>query len=554
MFKSAWKRLNPGILLAVLLIIPLTGLAGIACSADEAVAVAESPAYTSAGEALTAGERLENHRQWVEAITLYEDALKQFSEDRDLTYALRRTRIHFGVDRRYSDRSFEEKLLVKGRAESLDLFEDILTRVQYEYVEPVSVTRFVAHGTESLYMALKNDKFLNHHLRSGNASAVERVRQTLIRDYWNRKIESRIEARSVITGVCELCSREIGVTGTAVVMEYIFGGCNALDEYSVVLTPDRYNDLFGSIQGELVGIGIEMKAVKGRGMHLVNVLLESPAERGGLLPDDYIVAIDGRDCRDLTTDDAARYLRGTSGSRVELTWETPTGKQQTGEFTRQRVEIRSITRSMMLDESQGIGYIRMEGFQSDTAAELDAALRNLERQGMKALIWDLRGNPGGLLETAAEVIDRFIGRGVLVTTRGRTSEQNQVFQAHGNAVRNYPLALIVDENSASASEIVAGAIKDHQRGTIVGRKTYGKWSVQSIIDLRGETGLKLTTAKFFSPDDKNYSGQGLAPDVEVPEPRDTLVTFYRGRTSDEISADPDVAEAMEVLRSRLSRN
>jgi carboxyl-terminal processing protease len=289
-------------------------------------------------------------------------------------------------------------------------------------------------------------------------------------------------------------------------------------------------------------------------MHLVNVLLESPAERGGLQADDYIVAIDGTDCRDLSTDDAARLLRGTSGSSVQLTYETPDGQEKTSSFVRQRVQIRSVTRKMILNEEMGIGYIRMEGFQNNTAAELDEALRELERKGMRALIWDLRGNPGGLLETAAAVIDRFIDRGVLVSTKGRSPEQNQVFQAHGNNVRRYPLALIVDENSASASEIVAGAIRDHHRGTIVGRKTYGKWSVQSIIHLPGETGLKLTTAKFYSPDDKNYAGEGLAPDVEVPEPKDLQNSFYRGRTSEEISADADVAEAIEILQSRLSKN
>jgi carboxyl-terminal processing protease len=221
---------------------------------------------------------------------------------------------------------------------------------------------------------------------------------------------------------------------------------------------------------------------------------------------------------------------------------------------RQRVQIRSITRTMLLDPEQGIGYIRMEGFQDNTAAELDEALRSLERQGMRALIWDLRGNPGGLLETAAEVIDRFIDRGVLVSTRGRSPEQNQVFNAHGGPARSYPLALVVDENSASASEIVAGAIKDHRRGTIVGRTTYGKWSVQTIIHLPGETGLKLTTAKFYSPDNRNYSDTGLAPDVAVPEPTGLRTTFYRSRTVDEISSDPDVAEALRVLQLRLTRN
>ena len=509
--------------------------------------------YANAEEAKQAGEQLESSRQWVEAITLYEASLEAWQNDEGLKYALRRTRIHFGVDRRYSDRSFENQLLSKGRAAALDLYEDILSRVQNEYVDTVSPGRFVAHGTESLYMALKNEKFLGRNVQPGRDAAVERVRSVLIKDFWNRPLETRMDARSAITTVCELCDRELGISGTAVVMEYIFGGCNALDEYSNFLTPDRYNDLFGSIQGEMVGIGIEMKGVKGRGMHLVNVLLDSPAEQGGLQPDDYIVAIDGQDCRDFSTDDAARLLRGSGGSRLELTFESPGGTQKSGTFTRRRVQIRSITRTVMLDDTRGIGYIRMEGFQNNTAEELDEALRTLERKGMRALIWDLRGNPGGLLETAAAVIERFIDRGVLVSTEGRAPEQSQIFQAHGNNVRHYPLTLLVDENSASASEIVAGAIKDHRRGTIVGRKTYGKWSVQSIIHLPGETGLKLTTAKFFSPAHGNYAGKGLVPDVVVPSPEDTQVTFFRGRTSDEISADADVAAAIEELQTRLTR-
>ncbi|MFO0999015.1 MAG: S41 family peptidase [Planctomycetaceae bacterium] len=537
-------------LLSTLTLVSLFLLTPAVLRAEDPVEV-DASIYADAVDALRAGELLENNRQWVEAINHYEATLERFTDDEGLKYGLRRTRIHFGVDRRYSDRSFEEKLLTKGRAEALDLFEDILSRVQYEYVEPIKETRFVAHGTESLYMALKNDRFTAKNKLEDKAEAVDRVRQTLIKDFWNRRVDSRMQARSTVTAICDLCQRELGISGTVVVMEYIFGGCNALDEYSNFLTPDRYNDLFGSIQGELVGIGIEMKGVKGRGMHLVNVLFNSPAERGGLQPDDYIVAIDGTDCKDLSTDDAARLLRGTSGSTVSLTYESPNGTQKTGDFVRQRVQIHSVTRKLMLDEASKIGYIRMEGFQNNTAEELDEALRGLERQGMKALIWDLRGNPGGLLETAAAVIDRFIDRGVLVSTKGRSPEQNQVFQAHGNNVRHYPLALIVDENSASASEIVAGAIRDHQRGKIVGRKTYGKWSVQSIIHLPGDTGLKLTTAKFYSPDDKNYSGKGLAPDVEVPEPKDLQYSFYRGRTTEEISADPDVAEAIEILQNQL---
>lgn len=512
--------------------------------------------YATALDAMSRGETLEASRQWVDAIRFYEAALAsdRFAGNEDLTYALRRTRWHFAIDRRYSDGSFEKSMLRQGRSEALDLLEDVMSRVQMEYVEKISATKFVSHGTESFYMALGNERFIAAHMKAPQKAAIDRVRKELIRSYWNRRVAGRLEARMIVTEVCELAERELGLGSAPVVMEYLFGGCNALDDYSNFLTPDRYNDLFGSIQGEFVGIGIEMEAEKGKGMHLVNVLLDSPAEEGGLRPGDFIVEIDGRDCRNLTTDDAARLLRGVKGSQVDLKFESPDGRFASSVLSRRPVQVRSVTRTLMLDEREGIGYIRMTGFQSSTEEEMDAALRTLEAQGMQSLIWDLRGNPGGLLDTAAAVIDRFIDNGVLVSTEGRSYDQNQTFRARTYNTRSMPLILLVDENSASASEIVAGAIKDHNRGRIVGRKTYGKWSVQSIIHLPGGTGLKLTTAKFYSPNHVNYAGTGIEPHIDVPVPQNVRRTFFRGRTSDEITTDPDVAEAMRLLDRRYSQN
>lgn len=518
----------------------------------------------TASEALDVGEAREDAHRYGEAIQLYEAALERWKEDgvadkdqsapvRDLMYALRRTRVHFAIDRRYTDGSFDRQMLSQGRSEALNLLEEVLARVQLEYVKRISATRFIAHGTESLYMALSNHRFVDEHLHSIDVDDIERVKGTLIRDYWNRRIGSRLEARSVVTEVCELAQRELGLRSSAVVMEYIFGGCNALDDYSHLLTPDRYADLTGSIQGEFVGIGIEMVAVSGKGMKLVRVLMDSPAEEGGLKPGDHIVMIDGRDCLDYTTDEAAQLLRGVSNSRVTLGFEDPDGRYHENSFRRRAVQVRSITRSMMLDHNRRIGYIKQNGFQSSTPQELDSALERLEDDGMQALIWDLRGNPGGLLDTAAKVLDRFIDDGVLVTTKGSSRDQYQVFEARSWKTRRYPLVLLVDEDSASASEIVAGAIHDHDRGTIVGRKTYGKWSVQSIIHMPGGTGLKLTTAKFYSPNDKNYSGTGLEPHLPVRSHE----TLYRGRrpedVSQELRRDPDVAAGLQVLGDRLAR-
>ncbi|CAK9073944.1 Carboxy-terminal-processing protease (C-terminal-processing protease), partial [Durusdinium trenchii] len=185
---------------------------------------------------------------------------------------------------------------------------------------------------------------------------------------------------------------------------------------------------------------------------------------------------------------------------------------------RREVKVKSIPVARIIDSQNGIGYIQMTGFQQSTVAELDEALRNLHEQGMRSLVWDLRGNPGGLLESAVEVLDRFIADGIIVSTRGRVADQNSVRTAHSPGTWQMPLVLLIDGHSASASEIVAGAIRDHQRGRIVGRTSFGKWSVQSLYDLPHATAVRITTAKFYSPKGTTWGKIGLSPDIEVDEP------------------------------------
>ena len=517
----------------------------------EIVRMAEEDGWT-AEDSSAVGEALERTRQWGHAVRVYKASLEVHPDDETLVYALRRSEVHQAVAQRYTDDSFESNMLRQSRSEALDLMEDVLTHVQMEYVDVVRPTKFIAHGTESLYMALGNDRFLKHHKLTQEADGVTAMRQLLVKRYWNRRISSRLEARLVVSEVCDAAQRELKLPASAIVMEYLFGGFNALDDYSTFLTPDRDKDINGSIEGQFVGIGIEMEAAKGKGMHLVNVLLESPAEEGGLRPGDHIVGINGTDIRDFTTHEAARLLRGRRDSRVNLEFTDPDGKRNRTTLTRRQVKVRSVTRVVMLDDAAGIGYIRMTGFQKSTLSELNDALRKLEMDGMRALIWDVRGNPGGLLDTAADVLNRFIDRGVLVSTRGRVTSESHVFRADSYNTTDVPLVLLVDGNSASASEIVAGAIRDHKRGQIVGEKTYGKWSVQTILPMVNNTGLKLTTAKFYSPNDHNYAGIGLEPDIAVDVDSKVRRTLSRARTSDEIREDPDVSRAMELFSQRYT--
>lgn len=529
---------------------------GLALIVTVSAAFAETPAAAAddyqVRSAVRAGATLERSRKWLEAIDHYEAQVKKYPDNKELKYGLRRAKIHFGIDRRYADNSFEKKLLALPKTTALDRFDEVLAVVQSSYVDPMSSTSFVAHGTESLYLALNNQKFIDRHLQNVAPDRVRTFRKTLRDNYWNKPVTDRYDARRVVSGVCDIAWDECRLNAGPVVMEYLFGGCNALDDYSNYLTPDRLNDLYGNIEGEFVGLGIELKAVEGRGMHLVNVLPESPAEEGGLRRGDYIIEIAGQDCRRMTTDEAAKLLRGPSGSRVQLKIEDGlTSRERSGAFSRRAVVVKSIPVAKMIDRRYGVGYIQMTGFQTSTAEELDTAVAKLRREGMKSMIWDVRGNPGGLLTAAVKVLDRFINGGTLVSTKGRSTDQNWSYSARENGTSNLPLVLLVDGDSASASEIVAGAIRDHNRGTIVGRQTYGKWSVQSIFPLRGTAGMRLTTAKFYSPKGRTLGKVGVRPDIIVDSPKQHI-TAYNGR-DDELMADNDIVKGLEVLRRQASR-
>lgn len=493
--------------------------------------------------AVATGTRLEEQRNWKEAVAIYKKAVKQWPDQEALNRGLRRSQFQFSVARRYSDATFLTTLKPMSRDVAMALYEDVLSNIQTYYVDPINTTSIVAHGTESLWLALGNDRFLEENLFGAPTERIQKLRRDLYERYWNKQVAGQAGARQLVTEVCDLCRQSIGLENGPVVMEYIFGACNCLDDYSNVLSPGKKQDLFGNIKGEFVGIGIVMDAEAGKGMGLSQVLPESPAAEGGLRRGDFIIGVNGKDVRNLSTEEAAGLLAGRAGSRVDL----EVSRKETATFhvtcTRREVKVRSIPVYKIVDSTRGIGYIQMTGFQQSTVAEMDEALNELSRQGMRSLIWDLRENPGGLLTAAIEVLDRFLEEGVIVSTRGRASDQNMTYTAHRPGTWNIPLVLLIDENSASASEIVAGAVRDHQRGTIVGRTSFGKWSVQSIFDSRYSTAIRLTTAKFYSPRGNTWSKIGLQPDVVVQNGPENRVL---GEV--DLENDPDLREALRQIQ------
>ncbi|MCA9055908.1 MAG: S41 family peptidase, partial [Planctomycetaceae bacterium] len=523
-------------------------LSALVGTADSAWAVNKVADVRDPQTAAAQGVALEQGNRWRDAIEHYKGTLEKFPDDPQLTYGLRRARIHFSIERRYSDESFKATMLKLSRHDALELYDAILDRIRSNYVDDISTTSIVAHGTESLWLALSNEKFVDQHLFGADPKRVQKLRELLHQQYWNKPVYFREGARQIVTEIADRSRELLGLSDTSVILEFVFGACNCLDEYSSVLTPSRNDDLHDNMKGEFVGIGIVMEAELGQGMALRNVLPESPASEAGIRPGDHLVRIDDRDCRFMTTEEAAGLLTGSPGSQVRLHVSSPR-KEDAREVTcvRRKVEVKSVPVAKIIDQQQGIAYIQQTGFQESTAFEMQMALHKLHREGMRSLIWDVRGNPGGLLQQAADVLDLFITSGVLVSTKGRTPDQNQQFTAHAPGTWDVPLVLLIDENSASASEIVAGAVRDHKRGTIVGRKSYGKWSVQSIYPVRGGTGLRLTTAKFLSPNGHWLSKIGVKPDVSVEWPDDS--DFVRPLGDVDLVQDLDLVRALDVIQN-----
>lgn len=466
---------------------------------------------------LDRGRRLEGERRWGEAFTLYEDAIREFPAESSLEKRLEISRVHYDLGRRYGDPTYRESLDELNDRSALDLYAEVLLKLQSYYVESPRWRQLFDQGAYALEIALGDPLFLETNLPEVSVARVERFRRELRGRFASAKIESRLSARDAVSRVARLARTELGLAEKATVMEYVCGATNSLDPYSSFLTPGQLDEVYSQIEGNFVGLGIELKAEEGR-LSILKVISGSPAERSGIKAGDRIVEVDGHDTRDYSTDQAANMLQGPEGSIVEVTVDAPGHKLRRLRVRREHVDVPSVDRTRIVDEAMGIGYLRLTCFQKTTSRDLDAALAKLKKLGMRSLIVDVRGNPGGLLTTAVEVVDKFVEAGVIVSTRGRGPQEDYTYSAHPQGDWRLPMVVLIDGESASASEIFAGAIRDHRRGTLVGARTYGKGSVQGIFPLNhGKSGLRLTTAKFFSPKGRPFSKVGVDPDLVVHE-------------------------------------
>lgn len=478
-----------------------------------------APATSSLADGIRAplaeGKRLEQENRWQEAILHYEKAIKKDSRQKDCSERLQICRVHYDITRRYSDRSFMQTVDSSTPTDALKVLTEVLSKLDVYYVEQVDYYKLALHGTAFLEVALTEQDFLSKHLRNADASNVEQFRKTIHKAVFGRKIQNAEDLKGTVAYVANLASQQIGLMPAAVIYEYVAGSVGLLDPYSALLTPGEYREVMSQIEGNLIGLGVELWA-EGNELRIVDVFRGGPAHQAGIAANQFILNVDGSSVQQIGAKKAADLLRGPEGSSVKLVLRKTDDSTVDVNVVRKKVDVPSVSVVEMAEP--GVGYVRITNFQKTTAGEVTRAMMDLSRDGMRSLIIDLRRNPGGLLDSAVELADYFISRGSIVTTKGRNGQENHNFTATAPGTWDIPLVVLIDGDSASASEIFAGAIHDHDRGTVVGQTSYGKGSVQGVFhNDNGNGGLRLTVSKFFSPKGTPISSRGVQPHVVVEE-------------------------------------
>ncbi|MDJ0903844.1 MAG: S41 family peptidase [Xenococcus sp. MO_188.B8] len=321
------------------------------------------------------------------------------------------------------------------------------------------------------------------------------------------------------------------------------------DPYTRFLDPRKFEELTSQTSGELSGIGIRLTIQESTSeITVVEPLADSPAAQAGIKPGDKILSINGKPTSLMSLDQASEEIRGEVGTQVSLKIARSGNSTFDVTLTRSQIELPSVNYSIGKDGPTKVGYIKLDEFSSHAAEQMQEAIEDLDQQKVSGYVLDLRGNPGGLLFASVEIARMWLEEGAIVSTKDRKGS-DQKFFANGKALTDLPLVILVDRYSASASEILAGALKENNRATIVGTRTYGKGTVQSVHSLSDGSGLAVTIAQYYPPSGMDINFQGIAPDIEVDLTTEQQMAFNVNPALFGTAADPQYLKAIQVLKN-----
>jgi carboxyl-terminal processing protease len=416
-------------------------------------------------------------------------------------YCLRRLRL---TDR-HSDPYYRKCVQDLPLARSLTAYLDALGKIQANYVDRdrIGLPELFRNGLDELGYAIADPVFRRLQIPGAGDEPVQAFQARLHEDWNEPPLRSLADVREVVKEIALAAQRSLGVRPSIVVMEFVCGACNTLDERSAFLPP---SEEYTSHLGQLNSLGMLVATAADNSLAVERVALGSWAAQMGLKDGDRIVRRTRKDDQDEV------------GPLVEI---EVVSRGETIPHTLKLPEsLPSVLDVGMLPG--GVGCLRLASFQKTTLPELEKALADLQMQGLRALILDLRGNPGGLFPVAVQVAERFLPDGIIVTTQGQVAAFNRTFESHsGMAAVDVPLFVLIDGETASAAEVLAGALKYNQRAMLIGSPTYGKGTIQTVLQLSDGGGVRLTLARFFTPHGEPYNGVGVAPHlIESMRPRE----------------------------------
>ncbi len=472
---------------------------------------------------LDEGDRLLAERRWFDAKKCFEKGLRSFPNDATLRERFATARRRREIDLRYQDSEFVELTNKSSYSDVCAIFDEVFDHINTYHVDRPSAATLFAFGLDGLAETLDEEAFylrneISLERRAEAREFFENVRK--VAAGWELRTDA--DVRRAVFWIARQLWQRFDVPESATSAEFLCSVVCSLDAYSAYLTPTQVEDVFSMIDGSFVGLGVELKTDDPA--RIVRVVPNSPASECGVRAGDEIVAVDGKPTEGLSGGEVGALLQGREGEKVVLTLRSPEPERRLRRVVavRRLIEAPSVEGVRMLDAPGGIGYVKITCFQKTTSSELKAAITELSKNGMNCLVVDLRQNPGGLLQEAIDVSDLFLDSGTIVQTRGRGGVR--AYSARPRRFCETPLVLLIDENSASASEIFAGAMQENGRARVVGTQSFGKGTVQAIVQLSCETrsakpiaGLRLTTEKFYSPKGVAYGGVGVYPDVRAPE-------------------------------------
>jgi carboxyl-terminal processing protease len=496
---------------------------------------------------------LEQQGRWADVVAACESAARKGHLAPDLQQRYDLAKIHCDVTRRHAETAYRVQLRKVAESDARRLYAEVLARIASHHVEAPNFTRIVSRGMLAMDVAIDEPVFAGQHLAAADSAARRAYREQIARLAAGRSVGSQSEAETFGAWVASIAQTTLGVPPAVTFLEMTAAAMGSLDEYSAFLTTGQLDDLYAQIEGNFVGLGVELKSAAD-GLLVVHVIPGSPAQRAGIRAGDHLVGVGGQSLGGMGVDQAAQLLQGPTGSLVTLAVLRGPAPARAVTVRREHVEVPSIEDAKILDPAAGVAYLKISSFQKTTAADLEMALRRLDAAGMRSLVVDLRGNPGGLLSAAVDVADLFLERGLVVATRGRSPEEDFNYTASRPGTWRMPLVVVIDGESASSSEIFAGAIRDHARGTIVGARSYGKGSIQGIFPLESAgVGMRLTTAKFYSPNGHPYSGVGVEPHLAVHTVARPVGGVALVGTAGTAAADPFIETALEAARRSTPR-